>query len=129
LKKTKVILIEDEEFTRTTIRTALIQQGLDIVFDTDRVSAAVEFAKRNEIDAAVIDYNLGNGPTGIDAANALRKNDPELGIVLLTAFLNPLQLESKMAKLPRGSKYLIKHSVSEISVLVREIEAAISAKK
>ncbi len=129
MKKTKVILIEDEEFTRTTIRTALIQQGLDIVFDTDRVSAAVEFAKRNEIDAAVIDYNLGNGPTGIDAANALRKNDPELGIVLLTAFLNPLQLESKMAKLPRGSKYLIKHSVSEISVLVREIEAAISAKK
>ena len=129
MKKTKVILIEDEEFTRTTIRTALIQQGLDIVFDTDRVSAAVEFAKRNEIDAAVIDYNLGNGPTGIDAANALRKNDPELGIVLLTAFLNPLQLESKMAKLPRGSKYLIKHSVSEISVLVREIEAAISAKQ
>jgi len=129
LKKTKVILIEDEEFTRTTIRTALTQQGLDIVFDTDRVSAAIEFAKRNEIDAAVIDYNLGNGPTGIDAANALRKNDPELGIVLLTAFLNPLQLESKMAKLPRGSKYLIKHSVSEISVLVREIEAAISAKK
>jgi DNA-binding NarL/FixJ family response regulator len=129
LKKTKVILIEDEEFTRTTIRTALTQQGLDIVFDTDRVSAAIEFAKRNEIDAAVIDYNLGNGPTGIDAANALRKNDPELGIVLLTAFLNPLQLESKMAKLPRGSKYLIKHSVSEIGVLVREIEAAISAKK
>ena len=129
MKKTKVILIEDDEFTRTTIRTALIQQGLDIVFDTDRVSAAVEFAKRNEIDAAVIDYNLGNGPTGIDAANALRKNDPELGIVLLTAFLNPLQLESKMAKLPRGSKYLIKHSVSELSVLVREIEAAISAKK
>lgn len=129
MKKTKVILIEDEEFTRTTIRTALTQQGLDIVFDTDRVSAAIEFAKRNEIDAAVIDYNLGNGPTGIDAANALRKNDPELGIVLLTAFLNPLQLESKMAKLPRGSKYLIKHSVSEIGVLVREIEAAISAKK
>ena len=121
MKKTKVILIEDEEFTRTTIRTALTQQGLDIVFDTDRVSAAIEFAKRNEIDAAVIDYNLGNGPTGIDAANALRKNDPELGIVLLTAFLNPLQLESKMAKLPRGSKYLIKHSVSEIGVLVREI--------
>ena len=129
MKKTKVILIEDEEFTRTTIRTALTQQGLDIVFDTDRVSAAIEFAKRNEIDAAVIDYNLGNGPTGIDAANALRKNDPELGIVLLTAFLNPLQLESKMAKLPRGSKYLIKHSVSEIGVLVREIEAAISAEK
>ena len=90
---------------------------------------SVVVANLNEIDAAVIDYNLGNGPTGIDAANALRKNDPELGIVLLTAFLNPLQLESKMAKLPRGSKYLIKHSVSEIGVLVREIEAAISAKK
>ena len=47
----------------------------------------------------------------------------------MTAFLNPTQLPTLLTKLPRGSKYLIKHSVSEISVLVREIEAAISAKK
>ena len=74
-------------------------------------------------------YNLGAGPNGIDAANGLRKIDRNIGFVLMTAFLNPTQLPTLLTKLPSGSKYLIKHSVSEISVLVREIEAAISAKK
>ena len=121
------MLIEDEAFTRATIRTALEQQGLRILFDTDKVSEAIDFAKTNKLDAAVIDYNLGSGPNGIDVANALRELQPSIGIVLLTAFLNPRQLEAKISKLPVGSKYLIKHTVTDIGVLVREIEDAIKS--
>jgi DNA-binding NarL/FixJ family response regulator len=123
MKKLRVMLLEDETFTRQTIKTALEQNDIQVVFDTDQVALAIEYASENPLDVAVCDYNLGKGPNGIDAANALRRLQEDLGIVLLTAFLNPRQLESKMSKLPRGSKYLIKHSVTDIGVLVREIEA------
>lgn len=120
----RVMLIEDDDLTRSTVKAALVKKGIDIVFDTPHVTDALTFAKKHRPNVAVVDYNLGKGPNGIDLANGLRKFDPSIGIVLLTAFLNPTQLPTQIAKLPKGSKYLIKHSVSEISVLIKEIEAA-----
>ena len=126
MKKLKIMLIEDELFTRKTIQAALEQNNFKIAFETDQVSAALEFAQNNTLDAVVVDYNLGSGPNGIDAANALRKLQPTIGVVLLSAFLNPRQLQSKMAKLPPGSRYLIKHAVTDISVLVNEINEVVA---
>ena len=122
--KLNVMLVEDDDFTRATVKSALQGQGLNIVYDTAFVKDGVEFAKKNRPDVAVLDYNLGKGPNGIDLANQLRKMQPEIGIVLLTAFLNPAELDTKIAQLPAGSRYLVKHSVSNIKVLVKEIIAS-----
>jgi CheY-like chemotaxis protein len=119
--KLNVMLVEDDDFTRATVKSALQGQGLNIVYDTAFVKEGIEFAKKNRPDVAVLDYNLGKGPNGIDLANQLRKIQPEIGIVLLTAFLNPAELDTKIAQLPAGSRYLVKHSVSNIKVLVKEI--------
>ena len=119
--KLNVMLVEDDDFTRATVKSALQGQGLNIVYDTAFVKEGIEFAKKNRPDVAVLDYNLGKGPNGIDLANQLRKMRPEIGIVLLTAFLNPAELDTKIAQLPAGSRYLVKHSVSNIKVLVKEI--------
>jgi CheY-like chemotaxis protein len=119
--KLNVMLVEDDDFTRATVKSALQGQGLNIVYDTAFVKDGVEFAKKNRPDVAVLDYNLGKGPNGIDLANQLRKMQPEIGIVLLTAFLNPAELDTKIAQLPAGSRYLVKHSVSDIKILVKEI--------
>ena len=75
-------------------------------------------------DVAVLDYNLGKGPNGIDLAKKIRQSNPEIGIVLLTAFLNPTQIEEKILQLPPGSKYLVKHSVTKIETLVNVINEA-----
>jgi DNA-binding NarL/FixJ family response regulator len=119
--KLNVMLVEDDDFTRSTVKSALIGQGFNIVYDTALVKEGIEFAKKNRPDVAVLDYNLGKGPNGIDLANQLRKIQPEIGIVLLTAFLNPAELDSKISQLPAGSRYLVKHSVSDIKILVKEI--------
>jgi len=119
--KLNVMLVEDDDFTRSTVKSALVGQGLNIVYDTALVKEGIEFAKKNRPDVAVLDYNLGKGPNGIDLANQLRKMQPEIGIVLLTAFLNPAELDSKISQLPAGSRYLVKHSVSDIKILVKEI--------
>ena len=121
VSKLNIMLVEDDDFTRSTVKSALMGHGLNIVYDTAFVKDGIEFAKKNRPDVAVLDYNLGKGPNGIDLANQLRKMQPEIGIVLLTAFLNPAELDSKISQLPAGSRYLVKHSVSDIKVLVNEI--------
>jgi CheY-like chemotaxis protein len=121
VSKLNIMLVEDDDFTRSTVKSALVGQGLNIVYDTAFVKDGIEFAKKNRPDVAVLDYNLGKGPNGIDLANQLRKMQPEIGIVLLTAFLNPAELDSKISQLPAGSRYLVKHSVSDIKVLINEI--------
>lgn len=120
----RIMLVEDDDFTRATLRSALIAQGLDIVHDAGTVKGGLESAKSLRPDVAVLDYNLGKGPNGIDLANQLRKFQPSIGIVLLTAFLNPAELDTKISQLPQGSRYLVKHSVNKIEVLVKEINEA-----
>ena len=119
------MMVEDDEFTRSTIKTALINKGMDIVFDTASVKEAMEYARNNRPEVAVLDYNLGKGPNGIDLANALRRIQPDIAIVLLTAFLDPAQLDKRIAELPEGSRYLIKHSVTKVDVLIEEINQAL----
>jgi DNA-binding NarL/FixJ family response regulator len=122
-----VMMVEDDDFTRNTVRTALESNGVNIVYDTSTVKEAIEFAKRNRPQVAVLDYNLGKGPNGIDLANQLRRIQPDIAIVLLTAFLDPSQLDKRVAELPPGSRYLIKHSVTKIEVLISEIIEAIKS--
>lgn len=124
-KKSRVMMVEDDEFTRSTIKTALINKGMNIVFDTASVKEAMEFARNNRPEVAVLDYNLGKGPNGIDLANQLRRIQPDIAIVLLTAFLDPAQLDKRIAELPKGSRYLIKNSVRKIDVLIEEINQAL----
>ena len=123
----KIMMVEDDEFTRVTVKSALEAKGLNIVFDTASVKEAIDFARNYRPDIAVLDYNLGKGPNGIDLANQLRRSQPGIAIVLLTAFLDPAQLDKRIAELPAGSKYLIKHSVTKIDVLVDEINAALKS--
>ena len=124
LRNLAVMMVEDDEFTRITVKSALTGQGVNVAFDTASAKDAIEWAKNNRPDVALLDYNLGKGPNGIDLANTLRKFIPNIGIVLLTAFLDPTQIQAKLAQLPPGSKYLIKHDVTKIEVLVNEIIAS-----
>jgi CheY-like chemotaxis protein len=123
--KQSVMMVEDDEFTRATVKSALEGKGLNIVYDTASVKEAIEYARSHRPEVAVLDYNLGKGPNGIDLANQLRRIQPDIAIVLLTAFLDPAQLDKRVAELPAGSRYLIKHSVTNIDVLINEIKEAL----
>lgn len=120
-----ILMVEDDELTRSTVKAALQSRGLKIVFDTASVKEAIEFARSHRPEVAVLDYNLGKGPNGIDLANQLRRFQPGIAIVLLTAFLDPAQLDKRIAELPVGSRYLIKHNVAKIEVLIDAIMDAI----
>jgi DNA-binding NarL/FixJ family response regulator len=102
---TRVLLLEDDDFTRETLKAALLGCGVDIVHDAQNAKSAVDYSKNNPVDIAVINYNLGREPNGIDVPKVLYQIQPAMSFVLLTGFLNPEIIKSVSLALPEGSSY------------------------
>jgi DNA-binding NarL/FixJ family response regulator len=118
----RVMLVEDDNFTRETVKNALVQRGITVVHDAENASSAINFLKKEQVDAVVVDYNLGSGPNGVDVAQALIRIQPELGFVLLTGFLDPGLIQAAASALPKGSRYLIKQDLQNIELLINELK-------
>lgn len=118
------ILVEDHDFTRVTVQGALASRGINIrAYATAREALADE----GEADAAVLDLDLGVGPTGIDLAHALRDKHPQIGLVLLTSYADPRLASTGLPLLPRGCAYVCKESVTDLSYLIEAIQAVARA--
>lgn len=125
----RAIVVEDDDFTRLMITTALKAQGLEIVLATPVPAVALEQSLDLKADLAILDLQLGKGPTGIDLAVALRRLQPKIGILMLTSFEDPRLLNPNLPKLPFGGVYLTKKSVGDIEILNKAIAQAIDHKK
>jgi len=116
----RLLVVDDDDFSRTTVSAALAGQGIDIVTVANGVAEAMR-APLADVDVAVLDLDLGDGPTGIDLAHALRRVHPTIGIVLLTSFSDPRLLASSIADLPEASAYVVKQSLTDIRMLTTAI--------
>lgn len=129
MARIRVIVVEDDDFTRSTVVSALQIQGVDVVGQSSAVAPAMMLFKELKPDAVVLDLDLGAGPNGIDLAFAIRRNNPKVGIVILTTFEDPRLLHSKIPNPPPGTVYLVKRKVSEIGSLFKSIEKSIANAK
>lgn len=118
-------MVEDEEFTRSLIVNALQSEGLDVVASTSSASYALKVAPRMDIDAALLDLNIGTGPTGLDLALGLRRLKPDIGIVFLTSYKDPRLLGGQQTMVPYGTVYMEKTGLSDLTKIRRNIEKSI----
>lgn len=125
MPRLKVLLVEDHDFTRSTVAASLRQEECQVVAAASTAKEAVIAASEHDVDCAVIDLHLGPGPTGIDVAHSLRKADPDLGIVLLTSYADPRLLPGGNRPLPAGAVYAVKDDVRSTAHLREKIDMAI----
>lgn len=124
----KVLLVEDDNLTRSTLALSLGALGFEVPGPSSSLVEAVESFHQHRQDVLVADLDLGIGPNGIELAHLLRASYPKLGVVFITSFEDPrLQSESQI-RLPAGSKYLVKQSLLDASEIGKAIELAISAR-
>lgn len=125
MRRSRVLVVEDEEFTRSLIVNALQGEGIDVVASTSSASYALKVAPRMDIDAALLDLNIGTGPTGLDLALGLRRLKPDIGIVFLTSYKDPRLLGGQQTMVPYGTVYMEKTGLSDLTKIRRNIEKAI----
>ena len=124
-----IMIVEDDSFTRSTLCAALQSLGLNVIADSGSAKEALVLGRTHMPNVALIDLDLGKGPTGIDLAHALRHIKRDIGIVFLTSYDDPRFLRPNLPPLPVGSQYLVKKSVGDIATVTRSIQNAITSVK
>lgn len=122
-----VLVVEDNDLMRNSVASALTLHGMNPLFTAKTSAEAIRTGAKEFPQVAVLDLHLGPGPNGVDVALALRKQNPQIGIVFLTTYEDP-RLISEKRPLPRASHYLVKNKVTDIDALTQVIEAALGAK-
>lgn len=117
----RVILIEDDLFTRSTLSALLGHRGFEVVGQTESVEEALLIQDLYAPEVALVDLDLGPGPNGIDVATALRRVNPNIGIVMLTTFIDPRFTGTTNLPLPKGTRFLTKGELNDVSILVTSI--------
>jgi DNA-binding NarL/FixJ family response regulator len=125
MRECRVLLVEDNSFTRSTVAASLEAEGLIVVDAVGSAWEALAAAQEFDIDCAVIDLHLGRGPSGIDVAHGLRQSQPRMGIVILTSYADPRLLSSDQRDLPYGASYVVKKDIESTSQLRSQVEAAL----
>lgn len=101
----------------------------DVLFEHGfTVRTAVDVAQaRREIEAfdpdvLLLDVSLGEGPTGIHLAHAMRLSRPDIAILVFTGHSDIASVTTDGLALPPGVGLLRKHLVSDKAYLIEALE-------
>ena len=125
VKNARLILVEDDPFTRATLGDALAQHGFDIRARVGTAFDAIEAQRIHDPQVALLDLDLGVGASGVDVAIALREQNPKIGIVFLTTYKAPRLINSNLPNLPQGSIFLNKLEINSTAKIATQISLAI----
>ena len=124
MESRKVLVVEDESLLRELIGSALKSEGFEVAMAADS-SAARAIIESQEIDAAILDVDLGQGPNGFDLGQVIRKVSPTTALVFLTGLPDPRFADRAIGGRSRDVAYLRKSALAELSTLVTALEAAL----
>ena len=122
---TRILIVEDEPLVRALLTSLLEAEG----FKTKQAATAADArAVTQDFDpqVAVLDIELGSGPSGIDLAQILRTQFPSIGLVFLTHIPEPRVVGVENRNIPKNSAYLRKDRMADTGVLRKAIDAAFS---
>ena len=127
MEKLRVLILEDDAWTRTMVSNALTSE-FDVVGQAGDSKTALDLAASKQPNIAILDMDLGSGPTGIDVARALRQRLPDIAIVLLTSYASPKLFRSGLPELPSDVSYVRKSDISDFETLLKVVRDAVNGK-
>jgi DNA-binding NarL/FixJ family response regulator len=122
----KLLIVEDDSMMLQALSSVLVANGISSVEIANSASIAMQKFRSFKPDVSLIDIELRQGPTGVDVSHAMRKLNPNVGIVFLTSLTDPRLVDSRLPELPEGSIYLRKNSVKNLSEVTEALELTIS---
>lgn len=117
----RLIITEDDIFTREALATALKSFNFEIVAACKTAGEVIEALSVHEVEALLLDVDLGPGPTGLDVAHLLSTRRPNLGLVLLSSSADPRLVRASLPAVPEHAIYLVKSQVTAIEQIAEAL--------
>ena len=120
-RKISVLIVDDQEIIREAFGALLVKDpSIKLVGTLGDGVEAGEMAPILKPDVIVMDVKMPR-LDGISAAKQIREQFPEIGIILLSAFDEPEQVQRFFREDPEGKAYLLKHTLGSVDDLVRTL--------
>ncbi len=120
----RVLVVEDDPFTRMLLSSQLRELGYEVVGEASGCAEGIASFRVTLPDVVLVDLDLGSGPNGVDLAYRVRAIRPEIGILLLTTYVD-IRLIGDFRPLPEGTVFMVKRSLGTVEVLRSAIALAI----
>ena len=120
----KLLLVEDDPVILTLMSKAIEAEGFKLSGATSNVVSAMDSFKKNPPDVAILDLDLGAGPTGIDLANKMRKMNHRIAIVFCTSYKDIRLVKNESTYHPAHTVLLKKADVLKMDKFLSAIHQA-----
>jgi len=116
----RVIVAEDTMLTRAGIVAVLLDAGIEVVAQVGDPDALLREVSLHPPDVAVIDIRMPPTHTdeGLEAAERIRREFPEVGVLVLSQYVEPTYAMRLLQESPEGVGYLLKDRVFDGALLV-----------
>jgi len=120
----RVVVVEDQALLREGIVALLTENGIDVVAQADDGAGLLRIVAGHKPDLAICDVRLPPTFTdeGIRAALEARRRHPELAILVLSAYVEPVYTGELLAAGESGVGYLLKERVSEVRTFIDSVK-------
>ena len=123
MSTTRVALADDDVLLREGLASLLERSGFEVVGQAGDPSELLSLVRALKPDLAVVDIRMPptHSTEGLDAARAIRAELPDIGILVLSAYVD---VEHAMELLATGQRigYLLKSRVTAVDEFIETVE-------
>ena len=125
MEQLRILIADDSEFMRTAYKRILeSQSNIQVVAMASHGLEAVQKAKETAPDVAFLDIRMPK-LDGIQVAHEILKFSPDTAIIVISAYDDLAFLADLMRNGSARKAYLLKNTLSDISELIRIVEAVV----
>jgi DNA-binding NarL/FixJ family response regulator len=119
----RVVIAEDSVLLREGLARLLLEAEFDVVAQVGNAPDLRAVVRREKPDVAIVDIRMPPTQTdeGAQAAEEIRAELPEVGILLLSQVVEPRHALKLFSESPEGFGYLLKDRVLEIDDFVEAV--------
>jgi DNA-binding NarL/FixJ family response regulator len=116
----RVVVADDVMLTREGIIRLLTGAGVDVVGEAGDAASLLRAVRMTQPDAAVIDIRMPPTHTdeGLVAAQQIRAEHPDIGVLILSQYVEPHYAMRLIEEHPERVGYLLKERVFDVANLI-----------
>ena len=116
----RVVVADDVMLTRAGIVRLLRDAGIDVVAEAENGDELVRHVRLARADAAIVDIRMPPTHTdeGLVAAQEIRAEHPDVGVLVLSQYVEPSYAMRLLEEHPERVGYLLKERVFDVAILV-----------
>ena len=117
----RILIVDDAEFMRMTIKEILEKKGHEVVGETDNLETTLELYKKNKPDLVTMDILMKE--SGVEIIKALKEIDKQVKIIVISV-INEQETEVVDA-IKAGAEGFVEKPVKK-EVLISEVDRVLN---